>query len=146
MVEPVSLTVGALAAGLVVKLAERATDETADAAFGAMKKLVSWLRSRFGGGSDEEAAAALEKVTEVPDSPSRAAFLAGILDKRASSDAKFRAELERLLSEAEEAGASPADIVQSAVGDGNVQIADVQGGSVSVTIGGSPSAKRPAAG
>jgi hypothetical protein len=137
MVEPVSLTVGAVVAALVVKAAEKGGEELAEGASSVLGRLVGWLRSRFLGKGDDEASLALARVEEVPDSPSRVGALATVLDARAEAEPGFRVELTRLVEEANEAGVEVKSIRQSAVGDQNVQVAEVGGSTVTVSFGAS---------
>jgi hypothetical protein len=74
------------------------------------------------------------------DSPSRAKALAEVLDSRAGADPEFRVELERLVEEANAAGVDVKSITQTAFGDRNVQVADVQDSSVKVSYGDRPPA------
>jgi hypothetical protein len=138
VVEPVSLTVGAIVAALVVKAAEKGGEQLAEGAGSVLGRVVGWLRARFSKSGDEEGSAALAGVEEVPDSPSRAGALAKALDSRAAADPEFKAELEKLIEEAKGAGVEVKSISQSAIGDQNAQVADVQGSTVTVSYGTPP--------
>jgi hypothetical protein len=138
VVEPVSLTVGAVVAALVMKAAEKGGEELAEGASSVVGRVVGWLRARFSRTVDSEASSALAKVEEVPDSPSRAKALAEVLDSRAEADPEFRVELERLVEEAKASGVDVKSITQTAFGDQNVQVADVQDSSVKVSYDGTP--------
>src|SRR3954465_8236788 len=70
MVEPVSLTLGAIVAGLVAKAAERASERAVEGGEGVLGRLVAALRARFSGVADAPAGEALARVQEVPDSSS----------------------------------------------------------------------------
>jgi hypothetical protein len=140
VVEPVSLTVGAVVAALVMKAAEKGGEELAEGASSVLGRMVNWLRVRFSRKHDEEASAALAKVEDVPDSPSRVKALASVLVRRAEADLEFRAELQRFVEQAENAGVEVKSITQSAFGDQNVQVADVHGSSINVSHGGTPPA------
>jgi hypothetical protein len=140
VVEPVSLTVGAVVAALVMKAAEKGGEELAEGASSVLGRVVGWLRARFSRTGDAEASAALAKVEEVPDSPSRVKALATVLDSRAEADPEFRAGLERFVDEAKAGGVEVKSITQTAFGDQNVQVADVQDSSVNVSYGGTPPA------
>ena len=74
MVDPVSVSLGVLAARLLAKIVERGIDRTADEAVDAAGGLLGWLRSHL------SSSKALEKVVEVPDSPSRVAALGEVID------------------------------------------------------------------
>jgi hypothetical protein len=134
MVEPVSLTVGAVMAALVVKAAERTGEELGEAGASGIGRVVVWLRGRFEKAGDVEGVSALSAAVEVPDSPTRVGFLAGVLDARADADPDFRSQLERLIAEAEEAGVEVKQVTQTAVGNQNVQVAD-QSGTVTISYG-----------
>jgi hypothetical protein len=138
VVEPVSLTVGAVVAALVVKAAEKGGEELAEGASSVLGRLVGWLRARFSRTADSEASSALAKVEDVPDSPSRVKDLATILDSRAEADPEFRAELQRFVDQARAAGVEVKSITQTAFGDQNVQAADVHDSSINVSHGGTP--------
>ena len=66
MVEPVSLTVGAVVAALLTKAAEKGGENLADAAKAAVGRLVGWLRDRFTRDGDEQGSQALACGREVP--------------------------------------------------------------------------------
>src|SRR4051794_4417152 len=99
MVEPISLSLGAIVAGLIAKASERASEEAVDAGDGALRRLVSAVRERFAHRGDEVVGQALASVAEVPDSPSRVRGLAELVDQRADTDAKLRRELEELIAQ-----------------------------------------------
>ena len=132
MVEPVSMTVGVLAAAMLAKAAERTGEQAADAGAGALTRFVGWLRGRVAGKPAQ--ALALEKVAEVPDSPSRVRALADALDALAESEPAFAQELRARIEQAKSGGVEVRSIAQNAVGDHIVQVADSQG-SVSVNCG-----------
>lgn len=132
--EPVSLTLGAIAAALVAKATDKATERAVEGGEGALARLVGWLRRRFSDDDQhDDAHTALTRLEEVPDSPSRLQALAGVIDGRAEADPGFRAELEALVKQAHAAGMDVGTIVQTAWGDQNVQIGGVQGSSITVT-------------
>ena len=132
--EPVSLTLGAIAAALVAKAAERAVE----GGEGVLVRLVGWLRQRFSADDQHEAQAALAHVEQVPDSPSRLQRLAEVIDRRAEADAGFRSELKALVKHAQAGGVDVGTIAQTAWGDQNVQIAGVEGSSINLTYGQPP--------
>lgn len=133
--EPVSLTAGAIVAALVAKAAEAAGEEAAHGAAGALRRLAAWLRARFAEDADESGAAVLERLDEAPDSPSRVRALAAYVDDRARRDEAFREELEARVADAQQAGVDVRGLSQMAVGDQNVQVADVTDSSVSISYG-----------
>ena len=134
MVEPVSLTVGAIVAALVAKASDKAADRAVDDGAGALGRLVGWLRKRFVDDDAVEATIALANVEEVPDSPSRLRELAAELDHRAAVPG-FRVELQALVDEARAAGVDIGSIGQSAWGNQNTQIAGVVGSIITATHG-----------
>lgn len=95
MVEPVSLTLGAIAASLVAKAVEKAVDKAADGAVdegaGAVVRVVAWVRSRFG---HRPELAALEHV---PDSARLQTQLGEVIDAELVEDPPSRQELQRLI-------------------------------------------------
>ena len=135
--EPVSSTLGAIAAALVAKAAERAVE----GGEGALVRVVGWLRQRFSGEGQHEAQTALAYVEEVPDSRSRLGALAEAIDRRAAADAGFRSELEALVQQAQAGGVDVGSIAQRAWGDQNVQIAGVEGSSINFGYGQPPPAR-----
>lgn len=146
MVEPVSLTVGALAAALVSKAAEKAVEkvgeDAGEAGVGALARFARWLRERVSG--HQEPSAALARVEDVPDSPSRVKALGVALDRFAEQDPGFGEQLRRQVQQARDAGVDVKVITQTALGDQNVQVADVEGSTVSVSYGtGHPRPSQP---
>lgn len=140
MVEP--LTLGVIVAALVAKALDRAEDQAIEGGEGAIRRLVGLLRERFSGTQDEAASTALVKLEDVPDSPTLVRHLAEVVDQRADTDPGFRAELESLVREARSDGVDVDSIAQVAVGDQNVQSADLVDSDVNVSYG-SPPAHRP---
>ena len=139
MVEPVSLTVGALVAALLTKAAEKSGEDLADAAKAAVSRLVGWLRDRFAQTGDEEGSQALAWAEGAPDSPSRVRALAEVVDRRAEADPAFKSQVQRLVDDAkQQQGLHVGSIVQSASGGKNVQNAGIQGSSINVSYGTPP--------
>jgi hypothetical protein len=97
VVEPVSMTLGAIAAAAFAKAQERAADGVVDAGEGVLQRLVGWVRGRLSG--DSVAVGALDRVKDAPDSPARVAALAAVIDQRAAADSAFADELTRLVEE-----------------------------------------------
>ena len=139
MVEPVSLTVGALVATLLTKAAEKGGENLADAAKAAVSRLVGWLKDRFTQTGDEEGSQALAWAEGAPDSPSRLSALAEVVDRRAEADSEFKINVQRLVEDAkQQEGLQVGSIAQSASGDQNVQTAGNQDTSVTVSYGTPP--------
>ena len=132
--EPVSLSMGLLAAALLSKAAERTGEQAVDAGAGALTRFAAWLRERVSG---HPAATALERVQDAPDSPARVRALGEALDRHVLEAPGFAAELKAQIEQARAAGVQVRSIAQSVVGDQNVQVADVQG-TVTVTYGDPP--------
>ena len=133
------MTLGAVAAALVAHAVGKAGDKVGegavDAGAGAVHRLVGWLRDRFAG--DDEAANALVKVQDAPDSPARLRMLAEVVDRHAQDDT-FRGELAALVAEAKTAGVDVGSVTQTVWGDQNVQSAGLSDSSVTVTYGQPP--------
>jgi hypothetical protein len=127
--EPVSVSLGMLAAVLVSKAAERAGEHAGDAGAGALRRFTDWLRDRLLGRDIETTA--LERVHDAPDSASRVRALGAALDQRAEEDVAFREGLSAQIEQARKQGVEMRALAQIATGDQNVQVAEVQG---SVTV------------
>lgn len=140
--EPVSLTLGAIAAALVVKAAEAAGEEAAQGAAGAVRRVAAWARARFSEDEDEAGAAILRRLEEAPDSPSRVRAFAEHVDERARRDEALRQEIEAMIAEARQEGVDVRGLAQVAFGDQNVQIADVTGSSISIEQRADPGSAR----
>ena len=138
MVEPVSLTLGAIAAALVAKATEKTAEAAVDGGAGALSGIVAWLRKRFSGPEDNQGATALPRIEDAPDSPSRLRELAKVVDRRADAEPSFRSELAALVEEARSGGVDMGSIVQTAWGHQNVQNAGVVDSEVTVTYGQPP--------
>ena len=139
MVEPVSLTVGAVVAALLTKAAEKGGENLADAAKAAVGRLVGWLRDRFTQTGDEEGSQALAWAEGAPDSASRLRDLASVVDRRAATDPEFKSQVQRLVDDAkQQRGLQVGSIALSASGNQNVLAAGNQDTSVSVSYGTPP--------
>jgi hypothetical protein len=142
VVEPVSLTVGVLAAALLTKAAEKGGENLADAAKAAVGRLAGWLRDRFTQTGDEEGSQALAWAEGAPDSPSRMTALAEVVDRRAEADPEFKSRVQQLIDDAhQQQGFQVGSIAQSVSGDQNVQTAGIQDSTVTVSYGSPPPAK-----
>ena len=130
MIEPVTL--GVVIAALAAKALDRAEDGVVQGGAEALGRMLSFLRERFSRENDEGANQALERLADAPDSPKRVHALAELLDKRAERSPEFRVELEALVEEARGAGVDIGSIAQTAIGDGNVQIAGLNNSQVNV--------------
>jgi hypothetical protein len=138
--EPVSLTLGAIAAALIAKAQDKAADGAVEGTLGAGRRLVDWLRERFG--ADEDANRTVERLLDAPDSPSRAEALSTLLDARAE-DPEFRGGLESLLRDAEDDGVDLVSVSQAVWGSQNVQSAHLKDSTINVSYGSSAPPKRP---
>ena len=134
------MTLGAIAAVLVAKAADKAAERAVDSGEGVLLGLVHWVRRRLSEDDQHVARTALAKLEEVPDSPSRLQALAEVIDRRAEADPGFRTELEVLLKQLEAAGVDVGSIAQTAWGDQNVHIAAVEGSSINLSFGQRPPA------
>jgi hypothetical protein len=141
VVEPVSMTLGLIAAGLVARAAQKAAETAAekvgeragDAGAGALVRFAGWLRERVTG--HQEAEVAVAGVEEVPDSPSRVRALGAALDHYAVEDAGFGGQLREQVQLVRAQGVDVKTIMQAALGNQNVQLADVEGSHVNVSYG-----------
>jgi hypothetical protein len=126
--EPVSLTLGAIVVALIARAQERALDATLSEGESVLRRLRDSVSARFSRQGDQDALDALELVERVPDSDRAASALAQAIDRHAA-DGEFRSELDKLIGEARASGVIVKQFSQAASGDGNVQIADISGGS-----------------
>lgn len=138
VVEPVSLTLGAITAALMAKAADTAAERMVDSGAGALGRALGRLRKRLGADESQDGVRALARVENAPDSPSRVQDLAQVLDRRADADADFRSELEGLVQEAQAGGVDVGSITQAVWGNQNVQVAGTVGSDVTVTYGQPP--------
>ncbi len=138
--EPVTLTLGAIAAGLVAKAAERAGDRAVEGGENVLRRLVSRVRERFG--DDEPAARALALVERTPDDGASVKALAARIAEHATVDPDFRRDLDALVQRAGAEGIDVDAVRQIASGDGNVQIAGLSESQVGVSYGTPPPDRR----
>lgn len=111
MVDPVSISLGVVAASLLAKIVEKGIDKAADGAVDAAGGLLAWLRSHLSSSNE------LEKVVEVPDSPSRVATLGEVIDAEIVDDDDLT-ELRRLVDGVKK---EHPGVYQSAVGHHIIQ-------------------------
>jgi len=142
VVEPVSLTVGAVVAALVTKAAEKGGENLADAARAAVGRLIGWLRDRFGRDGDQTGVHALD-AAEKYGGPVAGQELADAVNDKAATDAGFKSEVERLVAQAEQQGVDVKTITQNAWGNQIAQIADVKNSTITTNIGGQPGTGSP---
>ncbi len=115
MVEPVSLTLGAIAAGVVAAMIEKSTEKAAegvvDAGASVGAKVIAWLKGKLS--SKKE----LELVTEAPDSKRAVEKLADVIDAEIVNELDV-SELRALLDDVKERDPG---LHQSAIGHHIVQ-------------------------
>lgn len=138
----IELTLGAIAAALIARALNRAEEKAVDESEGALRQLVEFVRGRLFGIDDEKGSAALERVKDAPDSPSRVEGLARLLDERADSEPEFRHELKTLVEEAQGAGVDVEGAVQSAFGSQIVQNSNVSDSEINIFFGSSSQPRR----
>jgi hypothetical protein len=131
--DPVTLTLGGVAAGLIAKAVERTGDKTADAGWAVVGRLVGKVRRHFREHGDDADRAALARVEDPPAAAKHLETLAAAIDRHAGSEPELAAELRRLVDEAARSNLDVGSIVQSAWGDHNVQIAGVSGSTITIT-------------
>jgi hypothetical protein len=85
-VEPVSLTVGAVVAALVLKGAEKTGEKVSEGGLAAIGRRVDRVRARFRHRKDAEAERALARVEDPPAGPTQLAALAAAVDRHAGED------------------------------------------------------------
>jgi hypothetical protein len=130
--DPVTLTLGGVAAALIAKAVDKTGDKTADAGWAVIGRLVGRIRRHFREHGDAADRAALARVEDPPASAKHLETLAAAIDRHAGSDPNLGAELQGLVDEAGKAGVDVGSIVQSAWGDHNIQIAGVSGSTISI--------------
>lgn len=122
--EPISIGLGAIAAAIIGKVAEKAIERTAeeavDAGGGAAGRLVGWLRSKLSSSKE------LDLVEQVPDSARAQAALAEVIDAEIVDESDV-AQLRELLGQVKQ---DQPGVYQTAIGNQNIQAA---GGST-VTV------------
>lgn len=115
--EPVSITLGAVAAAVFARAQDRLAEGAVEGGEGVARRLAAWLRKRF---SDQEPACrALERVEQAPGSRSGVDVLAQVIDGRARGDEEFRAELAEFV-EAARRDPVAASFVTEVYGDAQV--------------------------
>ena len=132
MPEPVSLTLGAIVAALVVKAAEKAGETAVDAGTGVLGRLVTAVRYRFTTKNDAEGQAALARVEDPPVGDAQLAKLAAAIDAHAEDDA-WAQRLQQLVDDAEaDSTVDVKQVVQRIYGDSNIAVADVANSAISI--------------
>ena len=121
--DPISMTLGLLAARLIARAEDQAVDATLAEGETALRRLRDSVRARFSREGDTVALNTLELVERTPDSEPQIGELARAIDRQAA-DERFRTELEELVEQAQASGVTVKRISQVAQGDGNVQVAD----------------------
>lgn len=143
MVEPVSLTVGAVVAALVTKAAEKGGEGLADMAKAAVGRLVAWLRDRFGRDGDQAGVQAVD-AAEKYGGPVARGELAEAVNRKAADDSEFKAAVQLLVEQAKQQGVDVKAITQNAWGTQIAQIANVENSTITTTLGGQPDLGSPA--
>ncbi len=137
MVDPESLTLGVVAAALIVKAAEQAGESAASTAAGVLGRLVDAVRNRFSDKGDDQGGAVLARAEDPPVDQAQVARLAEAIDHQAN-DAGWAEELSRLVQQAESDGIDVSGTVQQVWGDSNVVMANVWGSTINVERPGPP--------
>lgn len=117
--DPESVSLGIVVAGLVAGVVDDAGQRLAVNAADLAGRLVERLRVSFDDVDDAEGARALARVEDAPDSPARLQALAEAID-RLAVDASVRAELEAVVNEASLAGVDSPLVWQTVQGDRNI--------------------------
>ena len=133
--EPVSLTVGAVVAALILKAADKTGEQMAAGGLTAIGRLVERVQGRLSHRGDVAAQEALARVQDPPAGPAHMAALAAAVDRHAIDDPEFAEELRRLVHEIEAAGVEVQRVTQVARGSRISQIQGVSGSNVTVNIG-----------
>src|SRR5437870_8319925 len=133
---PVTLTLGGVAAGLIAKAVDRTGDKTADAGWSVVGRLVGNIRRHFREHGDDADRAAMARVEDPPASSKHLEVLAAAIDRHAGNEPELGAELQGLVDEAAKSNLDVGSMVQSAWGDHNVLIAGASGSTITIT--GSP--------
>lgn len=133
MVEPISLTIGAISAALIAKMLDKAVDKAGEAAVdttaSATGKLFAFLRKKFRG---TDAEPALKELEANPDSARREAAVAGIIDRIADEDPQFRTELSELVDQAKASDGIYLANQNLHDSPGGVQIANTPNATISI--------------
>jgi hypothetical protein len=117
-VEPVSVTLGAIAAAVFAKAQDRVAQGAVEGGEGVARRLAAWLRARFS--DDEVGRAALARVERAPSDRSEMDALADVIDGCAQDDTDtFRAELVELVDAVKD-DAMAARFVTEVYGDARV--------------------------
>ena len=137
MVEPVSLTLGGLAALLIAKATDAAADGAVRGTGDALRRGVGRLRDRL---DEDDNPTTSRAVSEAEKSPSEPALrrLATLLDERCERDPVFRQELERIVEAARADGLVLPAASQVASGDHNVQIQRADEAEIHISYGADP--------
>ena len=130
MIDPVSLTLGGIVAGLVWKMVDTTGEAVAQGAVGALKGLVEKVRERLRG--DPQGEAAMARVEDPPAGPAHLKALAEVIDRHTVNDPDFTKELEDLVEQARQGGADVQSAIQSAWGDNNIQVANAIGSTITI--------------
>lgn len=133
--EPMSLTVGAVVAALVLKGADRAGEKMTESGLAAIDKLAERVRGRFRERADAAANAALARVEDPPAGPTQLASLAAAVERHAREDPAFAEELRHLVHDAEAADGDMRHAPQVAIGSRISQVQDTRGSTIHVSIG-----------
>jgi len=133
MVEPVSISLGILAASFVAKAVEEAGSQAAEAGVRALAKVRDVVLARFRRTSDDQALTALDQLTEVPDSPTRLRALADAIERHAGVSPEFATELQSLIDSLDAAKGGDR-VIQQAWGNA-IQVAQVHGSTVNINRG-----------
>jgi hypothetical protein len=133
--EPVSVTVGAVVAALVLKGAEKTGEKVTEGGSEAVGRLVERVRRRFQDRGDEAGQAALARVQDPPVAERQLVALAAAVDHHAGQDPAFAEELRRLVREHEAAGVDVQHVTQVAWGSQISQLKDVTGSTITITFG-----------
>lgn len=133
MMDP--LTLGVVAAALVVKASEKSGEKLVDAGTAGLKRFVGWLREQFAQSGQASDATVLAKVESAPDSPSREQALADLINQRSEEDGAFKEKLADLIEQLRTEDGQVEQTVQSAVGNQNVQNANTHGSTVNISYG-----------
>lgn len=123
-VEPVTL--GVIAATVIAKAMEKASDRAAegavDAAGSSVQKLLAWTRNRFSGRQE------LAQVEKVPDSPSRVQALGEVIDAELVEDPPARSQLHTMIEAIRSSGSTVYNIGHIEARGHGIAVGHLQGG------------------